>query len=118
MPNCALHPTLCDLTGVPYCVCLSNYQIQAANLGITALHAPLVQSHLGVVRLFMEGPLRSVAAAENVCPPTLPLHLEPRATGFLDALCALNKKDDLLACVLYECDILPWCLEECFGWCD
>jgi hypothetical protein len=67
----------------------------------------------------MEGPLHSVAALENACPPGgIMITIEPHVAEFLDSLHALNKKDELLACVLYECDLLPHCIEACLGWCE
>ena len=64
----------------------------------------------------MQGPLQSVAVLENVCPPDewMPDYM----THFVNELLVLNKKDEMLACVLDECDILPSCMDYCFGWCN
>ena len=79
--------------------------MQANNHGWTPLHAALEQGHLGVVKLFMEAPLRTVASAESLLPPDL--EVEPHVVEFLEALVVLNSKDEFLACVLLEGDLLP-----------
>ena len=71
-----------------------------------------------MIKLFMEGPFRSVASLENICPPDVRLELESDVVEFLEALHVLNSKDEVLAFVLNECDILPYCTEECLGWYD
>ena len=88
--------------------------MQAKNNGLTPLHDALDFSQLGVVKLFMEGPLRNVASAQSLLHPRL--QLEPHVVEFVEALVVLNSKDQFLACVLLECDLLPYRTEEFLGW--
>ena len=88
--------------------------MQANNQGFTPFHWALQFGHLGVVKLFMEGPLRGAASVESLLDPRL--QLEAHVIEFLEALVVLNSKDQFLACVLHECDLLPYRTEEFLGW--
>ena len=91
--------------------------LQAANDRHTAFRAALLNGPLAVIKLFMEGPFRNVAALENICPPMV--QLQPHVAEFVKALHHLHAKTDFLLCVLSQCEILPcgalYCLDECTG---
>ena len=88
--------------------------MQADNDGFSPLHVALQRGHLGVVKLFMQGPLCNVASAESLLDPRL--QLKPHVVEFLEALVVLNSKDEVLAWVIDQCSILPAGAHVLLGW--
>ena len=81
----------------------------------TPLQSACMHDQFETVKYLMEGPLRNVAALENVCTRA---RIDVDTVDFVCSLLVLNKKDEMLGCVLDVCDILPSRMEECFGWWD